>query len=273
MSLSSKAETAYGYEFVRVAGEVCTRLGIPLNWLLAAICWETSQFKANGPPWPVNKGDGGGGLIGFTPLKGHPAEFKGPVEQLPLVEQYYRKWMTTLKITKFQSPEDLYLIVRGPYGIGKPDSFDMGGGINKGQVLKIYRNYLAKEGVTSATSEFESALAGEQLSAYEAKSQAGQAGASATAKAGAQPALATGQAPAAPFRVRKGPAKTRGTQVRIRTGPGLKNSVVRVLMASGTRINVLDQVRGDNVNGNDIWDKIDEGYISDAYVEFEGHHR
>jgi hypothetical protein len=43
-----------------------------------------------------------------------------------------------------------------------------------------------------------------------------------------------------------------------------------MLMVAGTRMNILDQVRGDNVNGNDLWDKTDEGYISDAYIEFEG---
>jgi len=232
--LLQKAERAYGPTFVLTSTGVSGRLSIPLDWLLAAICWETGQFASKGPPWPVNKSDGGGGLIGFTPLKGHPAEFKGPVEQLALVEQHYRKWMSTLKIATFQSPEDLYLVVRGPYGIGQPDSFNMGGGLNKGEVLKIYRGYLAKEGIST----------------------------SATISPVAMPSL--------PFGVRKGSAKTRGTQVRIRTGPGLNYPTVRFLMFPGTRINVLDQVRGDNVDGNDLWDKIDEGYIADAYVEFEG---
>jgi len=86
-------------------------------------------------------------LIGFTPIKGHAAEFKGPVAQLDLVEQYYRKWMTTLKITTFKSPDDLYLIVRGPYAIGKSDSFNMGAGLTKKDVARIYKTYLAKQGV------------------------------------------------------------------------------------------------------------------------------
>ena len=47
------------------------------------------------------------------------------MEQLPLVEQHYRVWMNKLGISEFQTPEDLYLIVRGPYGIGEPDSFNM----------------------------------------------------------------------------------------------------------------------------------------------------
>jgi hypothetical protein len=143
MSIAQEAERAYGPTFVPKAKEVCLRLGIPLDWLLAAMYWETTHFKSKGPPWPVNKGDGGGGLIGFTPLKGHPAEFKGPVEQLDFVEQHYRTWMKKLNIPSFTSAEDLYLIVRGPYGIGKPDTYNMGGGKNEGQVLKIYRAYLS----------------------------------------------------------------------------------------------------------------------------------
>jgi hypothetical protein len=145
--LHEKAAAAYGWDFVKKSEQVSANLGIPREWLLAAICWETTQFQAIGPPWPLNKGDGGGGLIGFTPLKGHPAETMTPVQQLDLVEQHYRKWMTALKITAFKSPEDLYLIVRGPGGIGQPDSYYMGAGINKGQVLKIYREFLQREAV------------------------------------------------------------------------------------------------------------------------------
>ena len=147
MTLNSKAEAAYGKEFVRKANLTAQNLSVPANWLLAAICWETTQFKANGPVWPRNPSDGGGGLIGFTPLHGHPAEFKTPTEQLDLVEAHYRYWMKKLNLTAFTTPEDLYLIVRGPYGIGKPDSFDMGAGLKKGDVLRIYRAFLVREGV------------------------------------------------------------------------------------------------------------------------------
>jgi hypothetical protein len=146
-TLSQKAEKAYGSDFVGKSQRVSASLAIPLDWLLAAIAWETTDFKASGPPWPVNASDGGGGLIGFTPLKGHAAEFMGPVAQLDLVEQYYRKWMTTLKITTFEAPDDLYLIVRGPYGIGKPDSFNMGAGLTKKDVSRIYKTYLVRQGV------------------------------------------------------------------------------------------------------------------------------
>ncbi len=61
MSLVGKASSQYGAAFV---------------------------IKAKGPPWPVNKKDGGGGLIGFTPLKTHPAAQMGPVAQLDEVAKY-----------------------------------------------------------------------------------------------------------------------------------------------------------------------------------------
>jgi hypothetical protein len=250
MSLASEATAAYGQDFVPVAEQVCGRLGIPVQWLLAAIYWETTHFKANGPPWPRNKSDGGGGLIGFTPLKGHPAENKGPVEQLPLVEQHYRYWMSKLKISKFQSPEDLYLIVRGPYGIGQPDSFNMGGGLNKGQVLKIYRDYLTTVGISSSLTSGTPSF--------------GTRGAVLVASGAGIASAVT------PFAVRKGFARTTGTQIRVHSGPGLHFPTLRFLVPSGTRIEVLDQVRGDIVNGNNLWDKINAGYVSDAYVAFEG---
>jgi|ERR1035437_915049 hypothetical protein len=158
--LSDRAEKAYGTNFVNEAAAVAGRLGISAEWLLAAMAWETGWppgFKSHGPPWPTNPSDNGFGLIGFTPSKdrnGHPLPPQtmsqwphGPLEQLADVESHYRGWMRTLGISAFQSPADLYLITRGPYGIGKPDSFDMGGGLNKGQVLTIYRGYLRQVGL------------------------------------------------------------------------------------------------------------------------------
>ncbi len=44
---------------------------------------------------------------------------------------------------------------------------------------------------------------------------------------------------------------------------------MRLLGESGTPITVITQVRGDAVEGNDVWDQIDGGYISDRYVAFD----
>lgn len=254
--LLSKAERAYGSQFIMTSRAVCTRLGIPLDWLLAAICWETTQFSATGPTWPLNKSDGGGGLIGFTPLRGHPAEFMGPVDQLAEVEKHYRRWMATLRISTFPSPEDLYLIVRGPYGIGQPDTFNMGAGYTKGQVLKIYRDHLSREGVATGSTS---------------ASTAGEAEGVPGSGPGRGPEAASSKAPGSPrlFVARRGAAKTTGAQVRIRTGPGFGYPTVRFLISIGTPIIVSDQVRGDVVDGNDLWDKIAEGYVADRFVAFD----
>jgi len=56
--------------------------GVPVEWLLAAMSWETSQYKAyhagNGGSAPhrsTNTSDAGGGLIGFTPFT--PDQIRG----------------------------------------------------------------------------------------------------------------------------------------------------------------------------------------------------
>lgn len=68
---------------------------------------------------------------------------------------------------------------------------------------------------------------------------------------------------------RTGPAKTTGTLLRIRTGPGLTFTVLRLIERKGTPITVLDQRHGDPVDGNDVWDRIAEGWVSDHYVAFD----
>lgn len=68
---------------------------------------------------------------------------------------------------------------------------------------------------------------------------------------------------------RSGPAKTTGSLIRVRSGPGLSFPALRLLGESGTPITVITQVHGDAVEGNDVWDQIDGGYISDRYVAFD----
>jgi hypothetical protein len=258
MSLSYKAERAYGPDFVPKARTVSAMLGVPLDWLLAAICWETAQFKCKGPPWPINAGDGGGGLIGFTPLRTHPAALHNPVEQLDDVQSYFRRLMSYFSVASFQSPEDMYMIIRAPAAIGKADSFPVGGKypgtkrpMVKGDVNKIYGDFLQREGVSSPLGSSQAATGAE------------------TAAADAEEGGAAKSPAGRPFVNRIGLAKTTGSEVRVRSGPGLKNSVVRVLMARGSDIHVLGQVRGDNVNGNDLWHKTIDGYVSDTLVSFQ----
>lgn len=68
---------------------------------------------------------------------------------------------------------------------------------------------------------------------------------------------------------RSGPAATTGSLLRIRTGPGLTFPVLGLLGERGTSIGVITQVHGDAVDGNDRWDKIDRGFVSDRFVAFD----
>lgn len=66
-----------------------------------------------------------------------------------------------------------------------------------------------------------------------------------------------------------GPAKTTGTLLRVRTGPSLTAPTLRLIELEGTDIEVINQVHGDPVDGNDVWDQISDGFVSDRFVEFQ----
>jgi hypothetical protein len=66
-----------------------------------------------------------------------------------------------------------------------------------------------------------------------------------------------------------GPGKTTGTLLRVRTGPGLNFPVLRLIELKDTDIEVINQVHGDPVDGNDVWDQISDGFVSDRFVELQ----
>jgi len=68
---------------------------------------------------------------------------------------------------------------------------------------------------------------------------------------------------------RSGRAKTTGSLLRLRTGPGLHFPALGELGERGTPVQVITQVHGDPVEGIDIWDQIPEGYIADRFVAFD----
>jgi hypothetical protein len=68
---------------------------------------------------------------------------------------------------------------------------------------------------------------------------------------------------------RSGPARTTGTLLRVRTGPGRSFPTLRLIELSGTPIQVETQIRGDPVDGNDAWDRIADGFVSDRFVAFD----
>jgi hypothetical protein len=44
---------------------------------------------------------------------------------------------------------------------------------------------------------------------------------------------------------------------------------MRLIEHRGTPIHIQTQVHGDAYGGNDVWDKIADGYVSDFYVAFD----
>lgn len=70
---------------------------------------------------------------------------------------------------------------------------------------------------------------------------------------------------------RTGTARTTGSLLRVRTAPSLTAPTVRLIGERGAEIVVIDQVHGDRVVGSgttDVWDRVEGGYVSHAYVEF-----
>ena len=148
MDLEGRARKAHGDEFVSKAREIAKRLNVPFEWFLAGMGWETG---GRGDPFGANLSkarnpkDGGGGLIGMPGT--NPSLHKNALGQLDDVEHYLRHHMSLQGATRFETPEDFYVLIRGPYGFSQAYSYPMGDGKNKGQVLRIYRDVLDYWGV------------------------------------------------------------------------------------------------------------------------------
>ena len=54
--------------------------------------------------------------------------------------------------------------------------------------------------------------------------------------------------------------------LNIRKGPSTSTDILGTY-PRGTKITILGQVTGTNINGNDKWNQTDRGYVSDAYVK------
>jgi hypothetical protein len=148
----------FGAEFVARARTVADLYGVPVEWLLAAISWETGGYKSyqgpdkispsSGLHWSVNASDKGGGLFGFPNLASRADKDWTPVQQLDSVRVYIHNWMNTLKIDSFPSPTDFYVLVRGPYALMKDnydnDEYNMGAGLTLGDVRRIYWEHVDK---------------------------------------------------------------------------------------------------------------------------------
>jgi hypothetical protein len=251
-SLIHEAEQAdgFGREFVIKARTVAHKFEIPVEWLLAAMSWETTQYAAYHPKtgaWGTNATDAGGGLIGFTPFS---AALKAmtPLQQLDHVEPYLKNTIKNFKIaTPFESPEEFYCVIYAPGIRGKPESYTwsyMGTTYVKKTQMDIYRKkHLAKYDMPKTGDDLDDAGDGTD---------------------GSFLWWAPGQ------KKQIGWAKTTDGNVPVYSGPGRSNGVVSFLPLSGTRVQVLDQEQsGDIIDGNAKWDRIAKGYVSDSQIAFE----
>ena len=125
----------FGPEFVAKSRTVASLFGVPVEWLLAAMSWETNGYDTywgpdkldprSGLHWSVNPNpkDAGGGLFGFPQLASRPYANWTPLQQLDTVQHYIQGWMKKVGIESFPSPADFYVLVRGPlYGPSPPAS-------------------------------------------------------------------------------------------------------------------------------------------------------
>jgi hypothetical protein len=250
-SFIHEAEQAKGVgpEFVVKARTIADKFDVPVEWLLAAMSWETTQYTAynpekltNGFHWARNTSDGGGGLVGFTPFPSNIAA-KTPVEQLDDVEIYFRNTIKHFKIpSPFASPEDFYCVVYALGISGKPDSYTwtyLGKTYTKKTQLDIYRGFLGR---------YDMPATGDDLQGTE----------------GSFLWWAPGQTK------KVGWAATTDANVPVRSGPGRSYDVVTWLPLSGTRVQVLDQtLAADIIDGNAKWDRISSGYVTDTQIAFK----
>lgn len=246
LSLIHEAEQApgVGAAFVIKARTIADKFDIPVEWLLAAMSWETTQYTAYHPKtntWARNTQDGGGGLIGFTPFSDTLAKMT-PVDQIDHVEPYLRNTIKNFKIpTPFASAEDFYCVIYAPGISGKPDSFTwtyQGVKYVKKERMDVYRGHLAR---------YDMPQTGDDLQGTDA----------------AFLWWAPGQ------KKQVGAAKTTEGNVPVYSGPGRSYSVASWLPLSGTSVQVLDQILSDDIiDGNAKWDRIAAGYVSDTQISF-----
>lgn len=112
-------------EFVKAVYELAVWIGIDVNWLMAAMAFETGP-KARFLPTALNlAGSGALGLIQFMPLtlKGmgyttDQVRAMSQIQQLQLVREYFAPYRGRLKTLN-----DVYMAILYPVAIGRPDDY------------------------------------------------------------------------------------------------------------------------------------------------------
>lgn len=122
--LETQALAKHGPEFVQKVKDMATRLGVKPEWILAVMKNESNMSTT-----AKNPHGGATGLIQFMPATARGlgtttealSKMSG-VEQLKYVEKYFAPYAGKIK-----SGTDLYMATFWPAGVGKPDSYNIGG--------------------------------------------------------------------------------------------------------------------------------------------------
>ena len=278
-----------GGELVNVSKPIAQKFDVPVEWLLAAMSWETTQYSSYDPDklwvpgaipgknwidpadfhgtfptdllhWAHNSGDWGFGLVGFTPwplVHINPLRWK-PGDKLPDPASQAKLRMTPLEQLK-NCVEDYFRTNIRRFSIPTPFA-----------TIEDFYCVVYSPGMSGKSDSYNVQWAGRTynkgtqmnifrrwLSGYEYPK-----------KASETPAIvddsSNGQGPWdmpawmmwAPGSKWQGWIKTKAIGANVRSGPGTRFPVVRTLLTAGSRFACLDVVTGDIVNGNTDWFKI-----------------
>jgi hypothetical protein len=277
--LEATERRGIGGEFVGIARTIAHKFDVPVEWLLAALSWETGRYHAYNPDklwdnvihdwidpadyhgstpvdllcWAHNKKDWGFGLIGFTPLPPYPTGAQmpddldiraklrmTPVEQLKkYVEDYFRT-----RIARFSIPTP-FATIEDFYCV-------------------VYAPGMSgKPDSYSVTWQGTSYNKGTQMDIFRGRLREYDYPKKANDASGTDdnPSDSMAEGPwDMPDFMKWTPGRRRvqttAIGVNVRSSPGMRFPVVRTVMVVGARFACLDVVTGDSVNGNTDWFKV-----------------
>lgn len=122
--LEAQATRMHGPEFTQRVREMATRLGVRPEWILAVMKNESGM-----DPRARNANGGATGLIQFMPSTARSLgtttdalRNMSAMQQLNYVERFFQPFAG-----RIQSGSDMYMATFWPAGVGKPDSYNIGG--------------------------------------------------------------------------------------------------------------------------------------------------
>ncbi|MCH2043790.1 MAG: D-Ala-D-Ala carboxypeptidase family metallohydrolase [Saprospiraceae bacterium] len=134
-----KARAKHGDQFIIKLKEICSKLGLEPDFLMATIDAECGfDHKA------VNKYTQASGLIQFMPFTAkdlgttiQDIQKMSALKQLDYVYKYFSIYKKL--VNKLSEPAESYLIVFYPYAVGKPNDYVLGSQVGPGTVAAIAR--------------------------------------------------------------------------------------------------------------------------------------